>query len=127
IESLRAAAKASAFSSGLEILPPFDLSLESPTFQSQKVEEMERTLAERRVAGQVEHFERASKLLKQFQELRTAAPDLSPADVLKQISPADQGLMLQTLMLAAGKAQSTACLWAVAGNSLVKTDGRATP
>jgi hypothetical protein len=126
-DAVAAAAKGVAFSAGLEILPPFDVSFESPSFQSQKVEAMERTLAERRVAGQVEHFERASKLLKQFKELREAAPELSPADVLRQISPADQGQMLQTLLLAAGKAQTTACLWAVAGNSLIKIDGRATP
>src|SRR5205809_1001565 len=86
--------------------------------ERRKVEEMERTLAERRVAGQVEHFERASRLLKQFQELRAAAPELSPAEVLKQISPADRGLMLQTLLLAAGKSGATASLWAVAGGSL---------
>ncbi len=127
IDALREAAKSIAFSAGLEILPPFDVAFESPSFQSQKVEAMERTLAERRVAGQVEHFERASKLLKQFKELREAAPELAPADVLRQISPADQGLMLQTLLLAAGKSQSTASLWAVAGNSLIKIDGRATP
>jgi hypothetical protein len=127
IEALREAAKSIAFSAGLEILPPFDVAFESPSFRSQKVEEMERTLAERRVAGQVEHFERASKLLKQFKELREAAPELAPADVLRQISPADQGLMLQTLLLAAGKSQSSSCLWAVAGNSLIKIDGRATP
>jgi hypothetical protein len=127
VEALRDGAKSVAFSAGLEILPPFEVAFESPTFQSQKVEEMERTLAERRVAGQVEHFERASRLLKQFKELRDAAPDLAPSEVLRQISPADQGLMLQTLLLAAGRSQATASLWAVAGNSLIKIDGRATP
>jgi hypothetical protein len=127
IETLREAARAIAFSSGLEILPPFDAAFESPSLRSQKVEEMERTRAERRVAGQVEHFERASRLLKQFRELREASPELSPAEVLRQISPTDQGQMLQTLLLAAGKSQSTACLWAVAGHSLIKIDGRATP
>jgi hypothetical protein len=127
VDALREAAKAIAFSAGVDVLPPFDVEFESPTFKSQKLEEMERTLAERRVAGQVEHFERASRLLKQFNDLRAAAPDLSAADVLKQVSPADQGVMLQTLLLAAGKAQSTASLWAVAGSSLIRIDGRATP
>lgn len=127
IDALREAARAIAFSAGVDVVPPFDVAFESPTFKSQKLEEMERTLAERRVAGQVEHFERASRLLKQFNDLRAAAPDLSAADVLKQVSPADQGVMLQTLLLAAGKAQSTACLWGVAGSSLIKIDGRATP
>jgi len=127
VDAIRGAAKAVAFSAGLEVLPPFEIALESPTFRTQKVEEMERTLAERRVAGQVEHFERASRLLQQFRTLREAAPELSPAEVLRQISPADQGGMLQTLLLAAGRSQATACLWAVAGNSLIKIDGRATP
>lgn len=127
IDALREAARGIAFSAGVDILPPFDLSFESPTFQSQRAEELERTLAERRVAGQVEHFERASRLLRQFEELRAAAPELTPADVLKQVSAADQGMMLQTLLLAAGKAQLSSCLWAVAGPSLVKVDGRATP
>jgi hypothetical protein len=127
VEALQAAARAIAFSAGVDVLPPFDVAFESPTFKSQKLEEMERTLAERRVAGQVEHFERASRLLKQFNELRAAAPDLTAADVLRQVSPADQGVMLQTLLLAAGKAGSTACLWGVAGSSLIKIDGRATP
>ena len=127
IDALREAARAIAFSAGVDVLPPFDLSFESPTFKSQKLEEMERTLAERRVAGQVEHFERASRLLKQFNELRAAAPELTAADVLRQVSPADQGATLQTLLLAAGKARSTACLWAVAGSSLLRVDGRATP
>jgi hypothetical protein len=127
IDALREAGKAIAFSAGVEFLPPFAADFESATYQAQQVEQMQRTLAERRVAGQVEHFERASKLLKQFKELREAAPDLSASDILKQVSPADQGLMLQTLLMAAGKAHSTSCLWAVAGTALVKIDGRATP
>jgi hypothetical protein len=128
IDGLCEAARRVAFSAGLEILAPFDVAFESPSFHSQKVEEMERTLAERRVAGQVAPFERASRLLKEFKDLREAAPELSPADILKQISPADQGQMLQTLLLAAGKDQAGgASLWAVAGNALVKVDGRATP
>src|SRR5688572_28345090 len=127
LDALRESGKAIAFSAGVEFLPPFDAHFESPTFQAQQVEQMQRTQAERRVAGQVEHFERASKLLKQFKELREAAPDLSASDILKQVSPAYQGLMLQTLLMAAGKAKSTACLWAVAGAALVKIDGRATP
>jgi hypothetical protein len=127
VDAIVEAGQRIAFSAGVDFVAPFDLTVESPTFRSQRVEEMERTLAERRVAGQVEHFERASKLLRQFEELRKAAPELTPADVLKQVSPADQGMMLQTLLLAAGKSGSTACLWAVAGPSLLRVDARATP
>ncbi len=126
-DALREEGKKIAFTSGLDVLPPFQSSYESPSFEAQQIEELERTLAERRVAGQVEHFERAGKLLRQFEDLRKAAPDLSAADVLKQVSPADQGMMFQTLLLASGKAVAAKGLYAVAGNALVKIDGRATP
>lgn len=127
IDALKQTGKAVAFSAGLEILAPFDASFESASFQAQKIEEMQRTLAERRVAGQVEHFEKAAALLKRFDELRSANPDLTPADVLKMLSPADQGTMLQTLLLASGRADAGKTLWAVSGNALVKIDGHKTP
>src|SRR5207253_2330975 len=116
-----------AFACGLEVMPPFDVDLESPSFQQQKLEAMERNLAQQRVAGQVEHFEKAASLLKQFDALRQAAPGLAPGAVLQQISPSEQGVMLQTLLLAAGKGSKTRELWAVAGPYLVKIDGRVSP
>ena len=84
-------------------------------------------LSDARVAGQVEHFEKAAALLKQFDAIRQSAPSLAPGAVLQQISPSDQGMMLQTLLLAAGKAQTPKVLWGVAGPSLVRIDPRATP
>src|SRR3954451_12082203 len=65
VEALREAAKSVAFSAGLEILPPFEVAFESTTFASQKVEEMERTLAERRGAGAGVGFRRASGFFEQ--------------------------------------------------------------
>src|SRR5213075_1669837 len=118
-ESLRAAAQRVAFSCGLEILPPFDLDVQSPSLERQRLESMQRTLAEQRAAGQMEHFQRATELLKQFESIRQAAPQLSPGEVLRQLGPADQGAMLQTLLLAAANEKRSEAAWAVAGPNLL--------
>ena len=83
---------------------------------------MQRALAERQAAGQVEHFSHAADLLKKFQELRQAAPDLSAGQVLDRISAADRGSMLQTLLLASAQKDAGRDLWAVAGPYLVRVD-----
>jgi len=125
IETLRAAAKPVAFNCGVELLPPFELSVESPTLQREKLETMQRKLAERRAAGQVEHVQRAAEMLRQFQSLRDATPGLSPGQVLDRVNPADRGSMLETLLLATSSAAGEQQLWAVAGPNLVCIDPRA--
>jgi hypothetical protein len=127
IDALRTAAGRVAFSCGLEILPPFDLDVQSPSLEQQRIESMQRTLAEQRAAGQMEHFQRATDLLKQFESIRQAAPQLSPGEVLRQLGPADQGMMLQTLLLAAAKEKKSEAVWAVAGPNLLRADPRSTP
>jgi hypothetical protein len=129
VEVLRSAAKPVAFVSGVELVSPFELSVESPTLQREKLQAMQRRLVERRAAGQAEHVQRAAELLKQFQSLRSAAPQLSPGKILEQISPADRGNMLQTLLLASGDGTSrgTQSLWTVAGPNLVRIDLRTSP
>src|SRR6185295_957532 len=108
------------------LLPPFEVTVESPTVQREKIEAMQRTLAERRAAGQAQHVQRATELLKQFQAMRdTATPGLSPGKILEQVSPADRGSMLETLLMAsAGSSQSQQTLSAVAGPNLVRIDAR---
>ncbi len=122
VDAIRQAADAVAFSSGLEILEPLQLELDSPTFRQQKTEAMERALAEKRVAGQVEHLEKAMALLKQFQAMQQDAPQLTPSAVLQQVSPTDRGTMLQTLLLAAGRQHVTQFIWLVAGPYLVRVE-----
>lgn len=125
LDALRAAAKPVAFNCGVELVAPFELTLASPTVEREKIESMQRKLAERRAAGQAEHVQRAAELLKQFQSLRDAAPGLSPGQVLEQIGPADRGSMLETLLLASGTSGGEAkSLWAVAGPNLVRVDPR---
>ncbi len=124
VETLRGAAKPVAFNCGIELLAPFEASIESPTLQRQRIDQMQRKLAERRSAGQVEQVQRAAELLKQFQSLRDAAPaGVSPGALLDSLSPADRGSMLETLLMAAAS-DATAMLWAVAGPDLIKIDPR---
>ena len=127
IDALRAAAKPIAFSCGIELLPPFNLDLQSPSFERQRLRSMQQALAEQQTAGQIEHVQRSAELLRQFQQIRSAAPELSPGRVLQQISPADRGAVLQTLLLASTDKQQAQQLWAVAGPYLVKIDGRESP
>jgi hypothetical protein len=126
IETLRAAAKPVAFNCGVELLPPFELSVESPTLQREKLETMQRKLDERRAAGQVEHVQRAAEMLKQFQALRDATPGLSPGQILDRVNPADRGSMLETLLLATSSGGERE-LWAVAGPNLVRINPRVEP
>ena len=121
-ESLRSAAKPVAFGCGIELLPPFNLDLQSPTYQRQRLRSMQQALAEQQTAGQIEHVHRAAELLKQFQQIRQAAPELSPGRVLQQISAADRGAVLQTLLLASAKQEKARQLWAVAGPYLVRIE-----
>jgi hypothetical protein len=125
IDALRNAAKPVAFNCGVELMPPFELSVESPTVQREKLESMQRKLAERRAAGQVEHVQRAAELLKQFQSLRDTTPGLSPGQILDRVNPADRGSMLETLLLATSGAAAEQPLWAAAGPGLVRVDPRA--
>lgn len=121
-QALRSAADAIAFGCGIELLPPFQVELQSPTYQRQRLRAMQQSLAEQQTAGQIEHVQRAAELLKQFQSIHAAAPELSPGKVLGQISAADRGAVLQTLLLAGAKQAQAERLWAVAGPYLVRID-----
>ena len=122
IEALRLAAAPVAFGCGVELLPPFQVDITSPGYQRQRMRAMQQDLAERETAGQVQHVQRAAELLKSFQSIRDSAPDLSPGRVLQQISPSDQGAVLQTLLLASAKQRQADGLWAVAGPYLVRIE-----
>jgi len=127
LQALEKEAKRVAFACGLNVMPPLHVNLESASFTQQKIEAMGRELAEQRVAGQVEHLEHAAALLKQFEDLRKAAPQLSPGAILEQIGPAERGTMLQTLLLSASRSATPRLLWAVAGPYLIRIDPRSAP
>ncbi len=122
LDSLKQAADATAFSCGLEFLAPLNVEVTSPSLQRERLEQMQRTAAERRSADQVGHFARAAELLKQWDGLARSVPSITPGKVLQQLAPADRGAMLDTLMMASGGAAHPPSLWAVAGPYLVRTD-----
>jgi hypothetical protein len=130
-DALKQAGDALAFASGVELLAPVEVELHSPTLERQKLEAMERQLAERRAAGQVEHVQRATALLREFEQLRQAAPSLSAGRILERISPTDRGSMLEALLMASGDDGATAkappVLFAVAGPHLVRVDPQHEP
>ena len=121
-DALHKAASSIAFGCGIELLPPFQLEITSPSFQRQQQRSRQQAFAERQTAEQVEHVQRAAELLKQFQSIRQSAPDLSPGRVLQQISAADRGAVLQSVLLASAKQAENDRLWAVAGPYLVRID-----
>lgn len=124
VAAMRTAAERQAFACGLEVVPPFQVDLESPSYERKRLDDLQRSLAEQEAAGRVEHFNRAADLLKRFEELREKAPDLTPGTLLNQLSPVDQGATLQSLLLASAKQARAADLWAVAGEYLVRVDAR---
>lgn len=127
VQALREQASAVAFSCGLEILAPVHVELQSQSYEQHRLRELQRTLAEKEAAGQVEHLARAAETLKKFDALRLATPDLPVGRILEQFSPVDRGQVLQTLLLASANQAAPAALWAVAGPYLVKIDTTATP
>jgi hypothetical protein len=127
LDALKSAAGPVAFASGLELLPPFQVDVESPGYQQERIREMQRTTVERNAAGQVEHLQRAGELLQQFNSLRRSSPELSAGQVLQQINPADRGSVLQSLLHASAKQERATHLWAVAGPYLVRIDPREDP
>ena len=123
LQALRDAAHRVAFTCGLELLAPFHVEVESPSFQQARLRDMQRGLAERDAAGQVEHLRRAAELLRQFDSMRQSTPELSAGQVLQQINPAERGPVLQALLLGSAQQDHATDLWAVAGPYLVRIDG----
>lgn len=121
--ALRSAATNIAFASGIEILPPVQLDVRSPTLRQQALESTQRRLAEQRSAGRVEHLRHAVELLAQFESLRAASPHLRFGELLNHISPADQGPLLEALTRASAGEQSVRqTLGLVAGPYLFRID-----
>lgn len=122
IEAIVAAARPVAFACGVELLAPFDIEFQSLSYQQQRLRTMQQSMLEQRAAAELEQMQRAAYLLREFQELRKAAPELSAGRVLEQVSPADRGSMLRTLLMAGAQEQHKPSLWAVAGPYLVRID-----
>jgi len=124
IEAIKTAGNRLAFTCGLELVAPFELDLASPSLEQQRAKELQQTLLKQQQEGQLKEFRRAAELIRQFNEIRKSAPELSAGEVLRRLSPDDQGLVLQTLLAASGQERRTSAVWAVAGSSLLRIDPR---
>ncbi len=127
VAAMKTAANKLAFTCGLEVLSPFHVEVRSATLQRQRAEALQRSLAEQRAAGQLEHMQRAAELLRTFEEIRRTTPEVSAGQVLRQIAPGDQGALLQSLLMASGQQAKTAAIWVVAGTSLLRIDPQQRP
>src|SRR5207248_8553184 len=72
LEALRKAAQPLECDARLKLLPPFELFAESESLARERMEQMQRRLTERRASDQLQHVQRATELLKQFQALRAS-------------------------------------------------------
>ena len=124
---LMVAADSVAFGCGIEILQPVHVELDCPTLQWRQFEEMDRQAAQRRSADQVDQLRRSAELFKQFEAVRSAAPELSPGQVLSRIGTTDQADVFRAMVLASAQKSARSRLWAVAGNSLIRIDPEESP
>lgn len=120
IDALKSTAQAVAFACGLEVLPPFDATVQSPSFERQRLIAMQQQLAEKQAAGQIERLQRSAELFKQFHAIRGSAPELSPGQIIGQVSEADRGALMQALLKASAGSAGEPPLWAVAGPYLAR-------
>jgi hypothetical protein len=130
IDALKVAANETGFSCGIQVLPPFEVEVTSPTLQKERLEQMQRTADLRRSADRAQQFSRAVELLRQWESLKADVPGITPGKLLEQISPADRGQMLDTLLMAGANAQGEqkpAGLWGVSGSTLIRIEDAAKP
>ena len=108
ITVLRAAGDAAAFAVGLELIGPFELTLDSPTFRDAQRQHVR--------AAQVG---RAGELLREWEAARAATPNVPPGRLLSAVSADDRGATLAA-SLAADAPPAT--LWVAAGPTLLRLD-----
>ena len=119
-DALLASARKVAFACGLEIVAPCEVHLESATLESQRFEDLQRTLGEKRATSHADQLKRSTELLRQFRALRESAPELSPGQILEQLPGADRSSFLQTLLLGASNESAARPFVAVGGDQAVE-------
>ncbi len=126
LDALRAAANATAFACGIEILAPYQIEIQSRSFENERLRLRQQANVERETAHRLEHLHRTAELLKEFQTLRQAAPEASPGRLLHSVSLPDRGAMLEASILASGGTGQSQQIWSVAGPYLVQVEVRQT-
>lgn len=123
LDAFQKAADGVAFSCGLQVLPPYQLEISSPSLDQQQ-------RLDQRVVAQKQSLERARDLVRHFHQLRDTMPQASAATALKTLSPAEQSEMLAAILASASDDSVAPPLWIVSGTNLLtlefETD-RSTP
>ncbi len=127
IDVLQKAAQGVAFACGMEVLPPFELEIASPSLNEKKLAEFARARMAERAQGQMAHLKLAGEVLAKFKEMRASAPEVPAGVLLERLSPADRGSVLQTLLAGSAEKGERQTLWAVAGPNLLRIDARVNP
>jgi hypothetical protein len=116
LQTLCDAAKAVAFSCGLEMLAGNSLELDCPAIRQQKT-------AQRRSVEQTERLHQTAGMFAEFQKIRASAPELSAGRILQQIGAFDQAELLRSMVESyANKFVWETNLVAVAGSDLIQMD-----
>jgi hypothetical protein len=122
LNALRGAGEAAAFSCGLELVGPFELTLSSPTYTADRRRATDRARAEADAAERLRHLQQAATVAREV----LARRDALPPDFLQAIAESDRPAALAATL--ARDADSIAApLWLVAGRSLVVIDPSAVP
>ena len=121
-DALQKTAVRVAFDCGVEVLAPFTVEVDSPTYRQQLLAARQQAVDEQRSADQLEQLQRAGVMLKEFDAIRKSSPDLSPGRILEQLNVADRGEVLRTTFLASANGHRNPPLWAVAGQALLQFD-----
>ena len=107
-----------AFASGVEVLPPFDLRLRSPTLEAANLRAAERARVEADATERAAHLRRASELTAVF-----AGANSLPPTFLQSIAPVDRAATLSAALGAAAKQENAAApLHLVAGRKLLRIE-----
>ncbi len=114
------AARAVAFASGVEVIPPVQVELDCPTLKREQIEALERQAVQRCAADQVDYLRRSAELFGQFEAIRAASPGLSPGQVLSRMGAADQADVFRAILAASSQTSKRSQLWGVAGPYLIR-------
>lgn len=115
LQTLGDAAKAVAFSCGLEMQAGNSLELDCPAIRQQKT-------AQRRSAEQTERLHQTAEMFAEFQKIRASAPELSAGRILQQIGAFDQAELLRSMVESYANKFWDTSLVAVAGSELIQLD-----
>ena len=98
------AIRRSAFGLGIEVLPPVELRVDSPTLRRQRLEDEARRQDQARHDRRAAELRRAVETLELFEQARAAAPDVPAGVLIDRLAPAARGDVVDALLRSAAPA-----------------------